>query len=121
MSRWPNERRRNPWAGSTRKSRLPVDWERLRAVVLQRCSFRCEWNEDGSRCPYPATDVDHITPGDDHSLANLQGLCAAHHLTKTGREAKAVQLKRKKLERLPEEKQPGVIDGPPTPTEHRGF
>ena len=34
---------------------------------------------------------------------------------------RAIQLERKKLERLPEEKQPGIIDGPPTPTEHRGF
>ena len=120
MPRWPNERRSNPWAGSTRKSRLPADWERLRSVVLQRCGGRCEW-DDGGRCPYPATDVDHVAPGDDHSLANLQGLCAAHHLTKTGKEARAKQLRIKSLARRPEEPQPGVIDGPPTPTEHRGF
>lgn len=121
MERWSGERRRAPWTGSNRKSRLPADWERLRSVVLQRCSGRCQWVEDGYRCPYPATDVDHITPGDDSSLENLQGLCGKHHLTKTGREARAVQEKLKSLLRRPEEQQPGVIDGPPQPTEHRGF
>lgn len=114
-------RKRQAWEGSNRKSRLPVDWPRLRKVVLERCSYRCEWVEDNARCYDKATDADHITAGDDNSLANLQGLCRRHHLLKTGREARAVQLERKKLERLPEEKQPGIIDGPPTPTEHRGF
>lgn len=89
--------------------------------MLERCSFRCQWVEDGIRCPFPATDVDHILAGDLHSLENLQGLCGKHHLLKTGREARARQMAIKKLERLPEEPQPGIIDGPPTPTEHRGF
>jgi 5-methylcytosine-specific restriction protein A len=111
----------NAWRGSTRKGRLPVDWPRLRQAVLTACSFRCQWIEDGRRCPLPATDVDHIIAGDTHVLENLQGLCGKHHLLKTGREARALQLERKKLERLPEEQQPGIIDGPPTPTEHRGF
>ena len=89
--------------------------------MLERCGHRCQWVEEGYRCPFPATDVDHIVAGDLNVLENLQGLCRDHHLTKTGREARAVQLKIKALEKLPEEKQPGVIDGPPTPTEHRGF
>lgn len=111
----------NGWRGSNRKSRLPVDWPRLRKVVLERCGFRCEWTDSGARCWAPATDVDHVEAGDDHSLDNLQGLCGTHHLEKTGREARAKQLRFKSLARLPEEKQPGVIDGPPTPTQHRGF
>lgn len=89
--------------------------------MLERCGFRCEWTDGGARCWSKATDVDHIEAGDDSSLDNLQGLCGPHHLTKTGREARAKQLAIKKLARLPEESQPGVIDGPPTPTEHRGF
>jgi 5-methylcytosine-specific restriction protein A len=109
------------WKGSNRKSRLPADWERLRQVVLKRCGFRCEHLDNGYRCNNTATDVDHIISGDDHSLVNLQGLCGPHHLTKTGQEARALQLERKKLLRLPEEKQPGVIDGPPQPTERKGF
>ena len=119
MGQW--RRDRQAWKGSDRKSRLPVDWERLRKAALTACGHRCQWVEDGVRCPFPATDVDHIVPGDLHILENLQGLCGEHHLTKTGREARAVQLKRKALGRLPEEKQPGIIDGPPRPTEHRGF
>lgn len=109
------------WAGSDRKSRLPVDWDRLRQVVLQRCGFRCEWVDDGQRCLAAATDADHILPGDLNELANLQGLCSRHHRAKTSREANAVQAERRKLLHLPAEKQPGVIDGPPQPTEHRGF
>jgi len=68
-----------------------------------------------------ATDADHIIPGDDHSLSNLQGLCRQHHLIKTGREVQAAQAKIRKLRRLPEEPQPGIIDGPPQPPKHRGF
>jgi 5-methylcytosine-specific restriction protein A len=89
--------------------------------VLERCGFRCQWDDGGNRCWNKATDVDHIETGDNHSLDNLQGLCGPHHLTKTGRDARALQLKVKALGRLPLEKQPGVIDGPPSPTEHRGF
>lgn len=109
------------WKGSNRKSRLPADWDRLRVPVLKRCNYRCEWVEDGIRCHLPATDVDHIIPGDDSRPANLQGLCNPHHLIKTGREARALQLERKKLLRLPEEKQPGIIKGPPQPPERKGF
>ena len=114
-------RKREAWKGSTRKGRLPIDWPRLRKVVLERCFHTCEWVEDGRRCRAPATDVDHIEAGDLHVLENLQGLCGVHHLAKTGREARAKQLRFKSLAKLPEEKQPGVIDGPPSPTEHRGF
>jgi 5-methylcytosine-specific restriction protein A len=113
--------RKDAWRGSTRKSRLPADWDRLRKVVLERCGYRCQWVEDGKRCPFPATDVDHIIAGDLHAVENLQGLCGAHHLAKTGKEARAKQLRFQALKRLPEEQQPGAIDGPPTPTQHRGF
>jgi 5-methylcytosine-specific restriction protein A len=117
--RWQSNR--PAWEGSDRKSRLPADWDRLRLVVLRACGNRCEWIEDGFRCHNVATDVDHRIPGDDHSLVNLQGLCNPHHLTKTGREVAAARAKIKEMERLPEEPQPGIIDGPPTPTEHKGF
>jgi 5-methylcytosine-specific restriction endonuclease McrA len=120
LPRWQNERR-NAWAGSTRKARLPVDWERLRQAVLRRCGNRCEWIEDGFRCHDAATDVDHIARGDVHQLSNLQGLCGRHHGLKTSAEAHAAKAELKKLARLPEEQQPGIIDGPPRPTEHRGF
>jgi len=115
--------RANAWQrrGPSRKSRLPADWDRLRAVVLQRCGFRCEWIDDGLRCWDQATDADHIQAGDNNSLLNLQGLCRIHHLKKTSSEANAKQAEIRKKRRLPEEKQPGIIDGPPTPTPNRGF
>ena len=79
-----------PWEGSTRKQRLPANWQQLRAVVLTRCGGRCEAiMRSGKRCHDKATDVDHIIHGDDHSLSNLQGLCTWHHKRKTAIEANA--------------------------------
>lgn len=118
---WDRNERRPAWHGSDRKARLPADWGRLRAVVLRRCGNRCEHVEDGLRCHDPATDVDHIIPGDSHVLENLQGLCNKHHLIKTARETNAARAEIRKLRKLPEEPQPGLINGPPRPTEHRGF
>jgi len=113
--------RKDAWRGSTRKGRLPVDWPRLRQIVLKECGQRCEWVEDGVRCNLPATDVDHIKPGDDHSRRNLQGLCQDHHKAKSSAEGNAAQARLRALRRLPEEPQPGVIDGPPKPPQYRGF
>ena len=39
----------------------------------------------------PANEVDHITPGDDHSPENLQGICTDCHRAKTAREANAAR------------------------------
>lgn len=74
----------NAWEGSTRADRLPDNWGQLRQIVLKRCKNRCEETmRSGKRCHDKATEVDHITPGDDHSLSNLQGLCTWHHARKT--------------------------------------
>lgn len=55
------------WADSTRRRRLPVDWEKLRAAGRVRNPARvCHW------CGLPGgEEFDHIIPGDDHSLENL--------------------------------------------------
>jgi 5-methylcytosine-specific restriction protein A len=54
------------WATSNRKSRLPHDWPTRRRAVLDRDAGICYL------CGQPGADrVDHKTPGDDHSLANL--------------------------------------------------
>lgn len=45
--------------------------------------------DTGDRCPELATDCDHITPGDNHDVANLQALCGYHHSVKSGREGRA--------------------------------
>jgi hypothetical protein len=75
------------WATSDRKSRLPSNWPILRQAVLERCGGRCEvLKKDGKRCRDKATEVDHVIAGDDHSLANLRGICAWHHARKSARE-----------------------------------
>ncbi len=56
------------WLGSTRRQRLPDDWEtRCKPEALQRNPRRiCHW------CGRPGGDeLDHIVPGDDHSPGNL--------------------------------------------------
>lgn len=77
-----------PWNGSTRRQRLPNNWPQLRAEVLHRDSFRCQWISPAfnSLCGDEATDVDHIIHGDNHHPSNLQALCAYHHRQKSGSE-----------------------------------
>lgn len=76
-----------PWTTSDRRERLPSDWPTRRQVVLRRDGWRCVATmRDGDRCTEVATDVDHVRPGDDHSLGNLQALCRWHHGRKSARE-----------------------------------
>ena len=99
-----------PWHTSDRKARLPRNWKRIRATALERAGFRCEWVrvDTGTRCTELATDVDHVVPGDDHSPANLQALCAYHHARKSAREgAKAANANRPRRAREPEP-HPGI-------------
>jgi 5-methylcytosine-specific restriction protein A len=71
------------WAGSTRRSRLPPDWERRRLGILERDPL-CSVCHNAI-----SVEVDHIEPGDNHDLDNLQGICASCHETKTQAEAAA--------------------------------
>ena len=83
-----------PWAGSTRSARLPANWRTtLRPFVLERDGYRCTVLVDGVRCPEPATEVDHVTRGDDHRPENLRAICAPHHRAKTQAEATAARAK----------------------------
>lgn len=77
------------WATSNRRDRLPANWERLRARVIRRAGGVCQGVlfDTGQRCNATGTDVDHITPGDDHGLDNLQLLCRWHHTQKTQAES----------------------------------
>jgi 5-methylcytosine-specific restriction enzyme A len=68
------------WHTSDRRSRLPKDWRKRRATVLERdplCQLRTHC--DGA----PSTEVDHRIAGDDHRLGNLQGVCSPCHTAKT--------------------------------------
>lgn len=54
------------WVGSTRKQRLPQDWNTRRAIVLKQGGGVCYI------CGNKGADaVDHIEAGDNHSLENL--------------------------------------------------
>ncbi len=98
------EHARKPWANSNRRSRLPKDWPAIRAQVLERDGHRC------TNCGAAANQVDHIIRGDNHALANLTTLCAAHHAAKSGREGAAAKAARKANPIHP------GIDGPMPPT-----
>lgn len=71
------------WSSSDRRSRLPHDWPKLRAQVKRRARGRCEAAVHVAECDRIGTDCDHITQGDDHSLANLQWLSRPCHDAKT--------------------------------------
>lgn len=97
------------WTTSTRRQRLPNNWNKLRQQVLQRHNNKCaglphpmgsptqkaggthtptgRWHAAG--CNRHATDVDHITAGDNHSIDNLQPLSRACHHAKTTAETLA--------------------------------
>lgn len=77
-----------PWAGSTRRKRLPPDWARRKATVLRRDRHTCQ------PCGAPATQVDHIRPGDNNSLNNLQAICDACHRAKSSAEGNAARWQR---------------------------
>ncbi|WUO14006.1 HNH endonuclease [Streptomyces sp. NBC_00289] len=85
------------WAGSDRRERLPADWPRIRLRVLRRDGHRCTHRDQyGVRCDEPATDVDHIVPGDDHRETNLRALCGFHHQAKSSREGGLAQAARRR-------------------------
>ncbi|MFJ8394400.1 HNH endonuclease [Streptomyces sp. NPDC094144] len=78
------------WASSNRRSELPPNWPTLRARVIKRDRGLCQGVlAEGALCGHPGTDVDHIRPGNDHTLGNLQLLCAWCHKAKTQRESQA--------------------------------
>lgn len=101
------------WEGSDRRSRLPKDWPKIRLRVLRRDEGQCTaLTQAGERCDSLASDVDHIRPGDDHSMENLRSLCSYHHKVKSSREgAAAKNAKRRAIEKKfrRTEQHPGLL------------
>lgn len=104
--------------GSWRSAPLPRNWATTRRRILSRDGHRCTAMIDDlakvqgkKRCNAPANEVDHIIPvdqrGGEHD-GNLTSLCAHHHRRKTGREARASQLRRTPPRSRPEEEHPGA-------------
>ncbi|MBV9292644.1 MAG: HNH endonuclease [Frankiales bacterium] len=97
------------WEKSDRRERLPLDWPQRRAQVLERDGSRCQLQYDA--CAGVATDVDHIVPGDDHRLTNLQAACQPCHALKSAREGVAARARVRDLRRRPTEPHPGICGG----------
>ena len=99
------------WNTSTRRERLPSNWSELRGIVMQNALYRCQATmKDGSRCTDKGTDVDHIEPGDNHDLSNLQLLCKWHHNKKSSQEGN--KARPRYTEKRPPESHPGLTPSP---------
>ena len=94
------------WAGSTRRSRLPPDWGKRRVKVKARAKGRCQATRHVPECDGIGAECDHVVPGDDHSLPNLQWLSASCHWAKTLAEAKQASGDHRAALKLPREPHP---------------
>lgn len=101
--------KRSRWNTSHRHDRLPQDWQRIRAEVKARANGKCQAKQHAKGCNGIGTDCDHIIPGDDNSLDNLQWLSNACHKAKTARETVARNSWYRKTRLHPVEKNPGSI------------
>lgn len=79
------DHRKIAWAGSTRRSRLPPDWERRRRSVLARDPICTICHQALSR------EVHHTGDPDDHALTQLAGVCPPCHQTETQKQAAAAR------------------------------
>lgn len=97
------------WATSDRAQRLPPNWPTIRTQVRVRAGDLCQAHSHHPQCPGVGAEADHITPGDDHTLSNLQWLSTPCHQAKTAREAAARNRARAAMRRKPDEQHPGAL------------
>ncbi len=91
-----------PWSSSDRRSRLPANWSTLVRTVKRRDEGVCQ------KCGRLGAEVDHIVPGDNHDLSNLQLLCSRCHRIKTLAEARRARGGSRSDRRRKTEQHPGV-------------
>lgn len=94
------------WQGSTRRSRLPTNWNQIRIATEHRANGRCEAQSRLNQPHHPdcsglGSECDHVIPCDDHSLANTCWLSTPCHKAKTARESAARNRARTQPERRP--------------------
>jgi 5-methylcytosine-specific restriction protein A len=95
------------WSTSDRYERLPSNWEYLKHEVMVRDGGRCQIRWDDG-CEGEATDVDHVDPGDDHRLENLQAGCGHCHARKSAREGNNAKAKLRRMRKRPTGRHPGL-------------
>lgn len=88
-----------PW----RSTPLPPEWPTLRLEVLDRDGWVCQIR--GPKCIGQANEVDHVGNANDHRPEMLRAACKPCHATRTGRQGRARQGKRKRET----EPHPGMI------------
>jgi 5-methylcytosine-specific restriction protein A len=96
------------WENSTRRQRLPADWDRRQRYVLRRDHRICHV------CKKPGADeVDHVKAGDDHSYSNLAAIhrrpCHARKSAREGQAASARARARRQSRKRQPEPHPGTI------------
>ena len=95
------------WETSTRRDRLPPNWGTLRRLISAQADGRCQAQEHAPTCTGIGHDLDHITPGDNHSPTNLAWLHRDCHKLKTSRETAARNKARGR--KRSEERHPGLL------------
>lgn len=107
------------WDSSNRRKRLPRGWDALQRRVIALAGGIC------AQCGGKANQADHIRPGDDDSLTNLQALCSPCHRSKSaaeGHEAnRRKQAELRALTRRPAESHPGTLKRPAKPLPRKGW
>lgn len=97
------------WSTSDRRTRLPHNWATIRAQVKARARGQCQATTHHPHCNGRGTDADHIKPGDNHNLTNLQWLSAPCHKAKTAAETSQRNKANAALKRRPQEAHPGRL------------
>jgi len=88
-----------------RSAPLPPDWAAIVKRIKARDPYCVMCLAIGRKTI--TTDIDHINGNDDHSDANLRGLCAWHHGRKTSKQANAARGRVRQSR--DKERHPGIV------------